>query len=101
MTTITKLDHAQVAKDRTIQQYKDMAKFGQLVALLAGFVQEMEDAWFSMLDLPNIDVMTGTNLDTIGIIVGQPRELVDANDLPFFGYEGDPSAYSYGDLNDS
>ncbi len=101
MSEIEKLDHVALGTSRIIQQYKDKAKFVALIELLTGKVQDMEDAFHAMLLLTDIDAMGGTNLDTIGVIVGQPRELVDAADLPFFGFLDDASAFSFGDLNDS
>jgi len=53
-----------------------------------------------VIDLRWVDTATGANLDILGLIVGVGREVVDFIETIFFGYDPDPTAKSFGDLND-
>lgn len=98
---ITEIDYTEQALSRVIQQYKDKENFNKVIELYAGIARDLELSQQDLYHLNNIDLMTGKNLDIIGEIVDQPRVLIDADELDFFGFDGAVGAQSFGDVNDS
>lgn len=64
---------------------------------LATPANELETAFQSLAFLPDIDTMTGVNLDVIGEIVGIGRILPDSIAVQFFGFSGQPGATVFGE----
>ena len=94
--SIEKKDLETQAKARIIQQYKEFTKLNSVISENAEIGQTIEDTFYDMLELGNIDVMEGDNLDVIGERVGQPRELVNADLIYFFGFNGVSVTDGYG-----
>lgn len=62
-------------------------------------LKEKQDELFTFKrTLFNIDLSTGKNLDLIGKIVGQPRELIGLDDTPYFGFDGADGAQTFGTI---
>ncbi|MEE9382836.1 MAG: DUF2612 domain-containing protein [Nannocystaceae bacterium] len=97
---IERRDIAALAIGRLIDQYKDSPKIVDLIELFAAEATELQEAQFSVLDGFDLETATGTALDTIGIIIGLPRPLVDAEIFDYFGFAGASGATSFGDLTD-
>ena len=83
---ISIINYTTKAIKRLIQQYRDKPKFNALISLYAGISQEIEDTAFDLLLLRDVDTAIGSQLDVIGRIVGQSRQLADASPFIFFGY---------------
>ena len=87
---------------RLIQIYRDKPKFIALITLYANIAQEIEDTVFDMLLLRDVETAVGAQLDVIGRIVGQSRQIADADPFVFFGFlDGvipDATTGSFGDL---
>jgi len=83
---ISKIDYPVKAVKRLIQQYRDKPKFNALVELYANIAQEIEDTSFDLLLLRDVETAFGVQLDVIGRIVGQGRQLSGAIPFLFFGY---------------
>lgn len=85
------IDHVAIGSSRVIKQYQGSPKFLAYLSALLSMVATVEDLLQSMYQLPDIDSMTGANLDVIGRIVGISRDIPNAIQLSFFGFNG----YSY------
>ena len=96
---IETINYEEQALSRVAQQFQNLERFEAVIKLYAEIAQDLEADIKNLFDLSDIDKMGGKNLDVIGEIVGQPRVLVNADFVEFFGYEGAPNAQSYGDLN--
>jgi len=93
-------DYLEVARSRVTEQFKDKSVFDKYLQLLLGGKIELQNTFKDLMQLRSIDTATGAQLDIIGEIVGQPRELIDTALLTYFAYLGYPEAETYGDLND-
>lgn len=95
---VVAIDHIKQALGRVIKQYQGSMN---LLAFIAGTLEianELESVLLSLMDLPDIDMMQGVNLDVIGEIVGQSRNIVAGIDIPFFGFADTPGALGFGEL---
>lgn len=93
--------YLEIARSRVTEQFKteDHPIFDRYLQLLLGGKIELQNTFKDLMQLRSIDTATGAQLDIIGEIVGQPRELIDTALLTYFAYLGYPEAESYGDLN--
>lgn len=100
-------DYLAVARSRTTEQFKlgedgeGAVVFDKMLQLLLGGKIELQEVFRQLMQERSIDTAVGAQLDIIGEIVGQPRELIDTALLTYFAYLGYPDAESYGDLNDA
>lgn len=97
------IDYLSEARSRVTEQFKteDHPIFDSYLQLLLGGKIELQEIFRQLMQERSLDTATGAQLDIIGEIVGQPRELIDTALLTFFAFEGYPDAQSYGDLNNS
>lgn len=99
-------DYLSVARSRTTEQFMLDADgsgpivFDKYLQLLLGGKIELQEVFRQLMQERSIDTAVGAQLDIIGDIVGQPRELIDTALLDYFAYLGYPDAESFGDLND-
>lgn len=98
--TIESKDYLELSRARYTQQFKNRGNVDSLVKTWLDGTEAIQKTQSAIDDIKYIDRVHGTNLDNIGDIVGQPRTLVDASLLPYFGFGGDPSSHSYGSLTD-
>lgn len=99
LVPVVTLDHLQIARDRVTQQFKDKGVIDKLLQLLIDEQEELEDLFKALLQQRSIDEAVGAQLDIIGEIVGQPRELISVDLFDFFGFQGALKAGSMGDVN--
>ena len=85
--------------DKSTFAYQDAVVFQKYLELFATSSYELQEVFRSLMQDRSIDTAEGAQLDIIGDIVGQPRELIDSDLIPYFGYEGAINAQSYGDLS--
>lgn len=95
-------DFLATARTRTTEAFKlenapTFDKYLQLVIYEQGL---MEQALKDLMQLRSIDTARGAQLDIIGRIVGQDRELIAADLYDFFGMQGAINAFSIGDTTD-
>jgi len=83
-------------QEQLASQFKEATNLKGYIAALASEMQGLEDAAFQCLLLRSLDTATGFQLDILGLLVGQHREVVDASDLYYFGYSGTYHASAYG-----
>lgn len=75
MSSITKITtHEADALDRLPEQYRDRPKMQALVSIMGARSQELEDAFFDIIQNGSLAEASGPVLDQIGDIVGQPRQ---------------------------
>ena len=94
-------EYLEVARSRVTEQFKEKDIFDRYLQLLIGGKVELQEVFRQLMQERSIDTATGAQLDIIGEIVGQPRELIDTALLTFFAFQGYPDAQSYGDLSDT
>lgn len=66
-------DHADLAVDRLLAQYKDDELMVARIRAFGAQAQEIEDALWQILDLSNLDAATGAVLDRFGVLLYQER----------------------------
>lgn len=74
-------NHKERARNRLISQYSGMEKIEGLIDSYVCEIQELEDATIDALNNTSIFTAQGTNLDTIGDIVGAARLTGESDDL--------------------
>lgn len=99
--TFTSVDYLSQGRDRVGEQFKNKAVFDAYLKLAMDALNEVQASYKDLMQLRSLDTARGSQLDLIGSIVGQPRTLIDYTALPFFGYEGAPSAQSFGSSTDA
>jgi len=90
--------------DRLISQYKDSEKFKEFLQLYKDEIlgnDSVLNCWNDLSIFFCIDQAAGEWLDVIGIIVGQPRFLFSGLETSYFGFQGHPSAESFGETGGS
>lgn len=100
---IVATDMQERALSRLAYQYRDSPRLKAVIALLVAEVEQLRDAALTLEPLRDIDQAEGDGLDTIGEIVGQPRELSGVVPIGYFEYHdgpGGPAAEGFGDLTD-
>ena len=93
--------HLQNARERYPTVEEELPTFDKAVDLMLSPSIMFENALSDVKTKYTIDKATGVNLDVIGSIVGQPREVVDSDLLKYFIFEGVPVGGGFGDLNDN
>ncbi len=99
--------YLEVARSRVTQQFMLDADgtgpivFDKILQLLLGGKIELQEVFRQLMQERSLDTAVGAQLDLIGEIVGQPRELIDTALLTYFAYLGYPDAESFGDLDNS
>lgn len=77
-------------------QFQDKEIFKRYLRLLVIGIQETLAVSRDLMQKRDIDSATGAQLDIIGDIIGQPRVLLNADLYPFFGFQDDLRANSFG-----
>lgn len=93
------VDHQDAAKKRLIIQYKESDTIRLYLDAVLSLANDLERVFCDLLLKRFIDTAEGVNLDIIGELVGQPRVLIDASIIEFFGFEGDPTARGFTSLS--
>lgn len=66
-------DHAERAKARLLEQYRNQPKLVAFVGEMAGRVQDLEDAVYDLVAQTAVSTAVGIWLDRLGAIVGEER----------------------------
>lgn len=90
-------DIKQIALDRIVAQYGNSTKLRAVVEAFVDEIVELRDAAIALFDIVGIDTTDGYNLDTLGEILGQSRELASAAPIAFFGFDTALGADGFGD----
>lgn len=84
------------ARERVTQQFKEKPNIDNVLRIWLDGQQELEETFLDIETIKDIDDSSGKQLDNIGVIIGQPRELVDIAATGFFGFQSDPGAQPFG-----
>lgn len=90
-------DYLKDLRSKVTFAFEDSPIFDKYLQLLVRPSVEIQEVLRELMQERSIDTAVGAQLDIIGNIVGQPRELMDTEFIPFFGYEGAFEAQPYGD----
>lgn len=93
-------DYMQEKFDRITFAWEDSETFKKFLELNSVHAQTLQEVFRQLYEERWIDTAVGKQLDIIGDIVGQPRELLDADLLEFFGFVGDTQSESFGSFGD-
>lgn len=99
IVNIDNIDYLSQARERPGWQFEERVVFDKYLQLLINQQQELEEVFTQLLQLRSVDEAEGAQLDIIGEIVGQPRELISTDLFTFFGFQGAIKADTFGDLN--
>lgn len=96
-------DYLAEAQSRVTEQFRDGKEdsgvkkvFGKYLELLIETQLVIQDTIKDLMQLRDVDSAIGAQLDVIGRIVGQERELVSADLYEYFGFQGAVGAQSFG-----
>lgn len=92
-------DYLGEMRSRVTYAFEDSPVFDKYLQLLVGPSLEIQDVLRQLMQERSIDTAVGNQLDIIGNIVGQPRELIEADLIAYFGFVGAPGAMAFGDIN--
>lgn len=95
-----KVDYLDDLKSKSTFAYQDAVVFQKFLELMCLEPENIQEVLRQLMQERSIDTAVGKQLDIIGDIVGQPRELLNADFLPYFGYQGAFDVEPYGDTND-
>lgn len=93
-------DYLAEARSRVTEAFKEKPVFDKYLQLFSLESAEIQNVALDLYNKRWIDTAEGAQLDILGNIVGQPRELVGADLYDFFGYEGNSQSNSFGTLSD-
>lgn len=94
------LPYQEDLKSRVTEQFKESIVFNKYLELLSNPMVELQLVLRDLMQKRSLDTATGKQLDILGEIVGQPRTLINADLISFFGFQNQWQADSYGSLND-
>lgn len=94
------IDHKQLAESRLATQFRESTNLINYIKSLLVEADTLEQVYQDLLNERWIDTAEGVNLDILGSIVGQPRVLIDATALVYFGYLTALGVASFGTVSD-
>lgn len=100
-TPFQMVDYLSEARERTTEIFKDKIVFDKYLQLLLHSQIEIQKTLNDLMQLRDVESATGAQLDVIGRIVGQERELIAADLYEFFGFDGALGAEPMGELGSS
>lgn len=80
------IDHLVLAESRLATEYRESLNLINYIRSLLLEANTLEQVFQDLVNTRTIDTATGTTLDIIGAIVGQPRSFVVLALFSFFGY---------------
>lgn len=101
LTPFEMKDYLAEARVRVTEQFKGAPVFDKYLQLMINSQLEIQNTIRDLMQLRDIDTATGAQLDVIGRIVGQERELVEAELYEYFGFQGAVGAQSFGQFGTS
>ncbi len=88
-------DRAASMAGHLIGQFSGKPVFSAFLAAIGGELDELDQALADLRDKRWIDTGEGVQLDGIGELVNQSRQVADAVTIPFFAFEGQPNAQGF------
>jgi hypothetical protein len=84
VTSLTQVDHVAAALDRLCYQFRDKQGIVDLVTVFAQRWNDLEAVFWALLSMRTVYTAVGAQLDTVGEIVGQPRNGLGDDDYRRF-----------------
>lgn len=100
ITPFNEVAYLDEARNRYTEQFKDKDVFDRYVRLLSSTKLKIQETLKDLIQKRTLESAEGTQLDVIGEIVGQTRELIEADLLDYFGMKDAIGAGSFGDTAD-
>lgn len=94
------IDHKAKAVERLATEFKKSVKLIAYIKALLEEADTLEQVFKSIIDDRWIDTATGFSLDVIGVIVGQPRTVIDVDLYEFFGFDNNLLSNSFSSYYD-
>lgn len=91
---IETIDHKILAKSRIITEYRESNLVDYILGLLTE-ANNLEEVFQDILRKRYIETAEGAQLDIIGQIVGQSRNIIDGAFAKFFGFSANPSGSGF------
>lgn len=88
-------DRAASMAGHLIGQFSGKPVFAAFLAAIGGELDELDQALADLRDKRWIDTGEGVQLDGIGELVNQSRQVADAVTIPFFAFEGQTNAQGF------
>lgn len=96
--------YLETARERVTEQFKlenGAVIFDKYLQILIEGNVEIQEAIKQVMQMRSLESAVGVQLDNIGEIVGQPRELLEADLYEYFGFQGADNAQSMGTLGNT
>lgn len=94
------VEHLEIARERVTEQFRSKDIFDRFLQILVAGDNDIQETLKQLMQLRSIDTAVGVQLDNLGEIVGQPRELLEADLYEYFGFQGAVNAQSLGTTQD-
>jgi len=94
-------DYLGQAKELTTSQFKDRDVFNRYLQLLIQGRVELQLVIKDLIQKRSLDFAEGQQLDVIGRILGQPRQLFDSVIIRYFGFKGATGASPYKEVSNT
>jgi len=94
-------DYLGQAKELTTTQFKERDVFNRYLQLLIQGRVELQLVMKDLIQKRSLDFAEGEQLDVIGRILGQPRQLFDSVIIRHFGFQGATGASPYKEVADT
>lgn len=98
---MVEVDYLEQARDRITSQHRDQPVIDRYLQLLIAEQGDIQDVMKDLLQLRSIGTASGEQLDILGRIVGQSRELLEADVYTYFGFQGVPNAGGFGEIGNT
>ena len=94
-------DYLEEARGRYTEQFKNKEVFDKYIQLLIYGQEQLQLVFQDLIQKRSLDTAAGEQLDLIGELVGLPRGSLPtaAWESSYFGFESDPDALGFADLN--
>lgn len=97
----TLVSYIDVARERYTDQFKESVNIDSVMQIWLQGYQELQQEALDLVNINDIETASGAQMDVIGDIVGQPRELVDVSTTGYFGFQSDNGAKKFGSVDNS
>lgn len=91
-------EYAENIPSNLISQYQESTTFIAFLQALASEADVLGNNSNEVILRRTLQVAQGVQLDVIGLLVGASRQVAEAIIIEFFGYDPDPTALSFSDL---
>lgn len=96
-----KINHEELAISRLATQFRESVNLIDNIKLLVSEDDLLESVICDVIEKRYLENATGVQLDIIGEIVGQTRELIESSGFDYFGFNTALDATSFTDYNDN